>query len=163
VLPIVDPAGNALVDVRFTAEDDHLDSPASLVVVRLGDAVLLVFDTWRRQWELPGGGREPGETPKRVAIRELREETGIAVADVTFAAWAEFVVAPASRGHPDGRAGPGRERGGVGLPVVVTGRGAGRGHESAGRRGRPARGAVGMISRVRAVSSPAIHMPSSSG
>ncbi|MGA9311148.1 MAG: NUDIX domain-containing protein [Pseudonocardiaceae bacterium] len=36
----------------------------------------MVFNSWRRQWELPGGMREPGETAA-AAVRELAEETGV--------------------------------------------------------------------------------------
>jgi 8-oxo-dGTP pyrophosphatase MutT (NUDIX family) len=85
--PIRDRAGNALVDIRFIAEEAV---SASLVVVVHGDAVLMMFDAWRAQWELPGGTREQGETAQQTAVRELREETGIDLPDLTFAAVAEF-------------------------------------------------------------------------
>lgn len=40
--------------------------------------VLLVHHTYGRlNWELPGGGAEPGETPDETAARELLEETGL--------------------------------------------------------------------------------------
>ncbi|WP_409463918.1 NUDIX domain-containing protein [Amycolatopsis sp. GA6-003] len=94
-LPIRDRAGNVLLAVRFAEEEQ---AAASVVVVRRGGAVLLVFDSWRRQWELPGGKREPGETAHRTAIRELREETGIRAHDLAFAAVAEFdLVRPKRR------------------------------------------------------------------
>lgn len=54
--------------------------------------VLLVFDRWRKQWELPGGMREVGEDAMRTAVRELGEETGIRSADLDLVAVAEFDV-----------------------------------------------------------------------
>lgn len=94
--PIRDRAGNALVDFRFITEDElaRLDEqvavPASLVVVSHAETVLMMFDSWRKQCELPGGTREPGETPRQAAVRELHEETGIHVREPSFAAVAEF-------------------------------------------------------------------------
>jgi 8-oxo-dGTP pyrophosphatase MutT (NUDIX family) len=38
--------------------------------------LLLVHVRHRDCWELPGGGIEPGETPRRAAARELAEESG---------------------------------------------------------------------------------------
>lgn len=42
--------------------------------------VLLVRHTYGRlNWELPGGGAEPGESPDETAVREVLEETGLDV------------------------------------------------------------------------------------
>lgn len=91
-LPIRDRAGNALVGFRFVAEAElgRLAVPASLVVAVHAEAVLMVFDSRRRQWELPGGTRETGESPRQTAARELTEETGIHDVDLSFAVMAEF-------------------------------------------------------------------------
>lgn len=59
---------------------------ASGLVVRRGespaeDRLLLVRQTRvsGQRWECPGGGQEPGETLEETVVREVAEETGIAV------------------------------------------------------------------------------------
>ena len=94
VVSMRDEDGNVLVDVRFIAESDlgmwerQLPMPASLIVVRFADSVLMVFNGWRQQWELPGR-REPGETARQAAVRELAEEAGIGSVELDFVAVAE--------------------------------------------------------------------------
>ena len=80
--------------VRFrdgtTADVDLLRSPrevdaarvfAAMVLVRDAAAHHLVVHSVRRdQWGPPGGWREPPETVRENAVRELREETGLEVA-----------------------------------------------------------------------------------
>jgi 8-oxo-dGTP diphosphatase len=66
--------------------DDYSGPPS---VIAMGGAcaifdlrgrVLLVRHTYGRlNWELPGGGAEPGESPDETAIREVHEETGLDV------------------------------------------------------------------------------------
>ena len=49
-----------------------------MVAVWVSDRLLLVRQSYRRGWTLPGGGVERGEDPRHAAQRELNEETGIA-------------------------------------------------------------------------------------
>ncbi|HKA68987.1 MAG TPA: NUDIX domain-containing protein [Actinomycetes bacterium] len=53
-----------------------LDTADRILLFRTREASQPQFGLW---WELPGGGIEPGETAEQAAVRELDEETGIAV------------------------------------------------------------------------------------
>lgn len=53
-------------------------------VVLYENQVLLVRHTYQDGWMLPGGGVKRNETLDQAACRETREETGIAVQDVSL-------------------------------------------------------------------------------
>lgn len=84
--------------VEDRLDHDH-DNPlaAAFVVVERSGAVLLVFDNWRRQWELPGGGREPGESARETAVRELFEESGLRAEKLIFVGVSSYEIPPDDR------------------------------------------------------------------
>jgi 8-oxo-dGTP diphosphatase len=51
----------------------------AVVLARAPGGVVLVFNRYRKVWELPGGLLDPGETPRDSAARELLEEAGCVV------------------------------------------------------------------------------------
>jgi 8-oxo-dGTP pyrophosphatase MutT (NUDIX family) len=70
-------------DARQLPEDARFeDAPLGYVLTALWHEgrVLMVYERDRECWELPGGGIEPGESPRAAAVRELWEETGQPVA-----------------------------------------------------------------------------------
>jgi len=70
--------------IREQAGRDNVTHFTTGVAVMQGDKLLVVHrvandDTLAGEWELPGGGVDPGETIEQGAIRELEEETGLVV------------------------------------------------------------------------------------
>ncbi|MFY0580714.1 NUDIX hydrolase [Cystobacter fuscus] len=51
----------------------------TLVGVWRGREVLLLQNSYRRDFSMPGGGQNPGESPAQTGSRELREEVGLHV------------------------------------------------------------------------------------
>lgn len=56
----------------------------SRCLVVSGNTVLLVKHSYAKGWYLPGGGVEKGESFRDAAKREVREETGLDVDDLTL-------------------------------------------------------------------------------
>lgn len=59
--------------------------PIASAIVTQGGEVLLVRRRVKEgslSWQFPGGEVEQGETPGEAAVREVREETGLGVAEV---------------------------------------------------------------------------------
>ncbi|MGL5849469.1 MAG: DUF4031 domain-containing protein [Phycicoccus sp.] len=71
------------VDVDLIASAREADAArvfAAIVFVRDdADDHAVVRSVWRDEWGAPGGGREPGESVRETAVREVREETGLEV------------------------------------------------------------------------------------
>lgn len=74
--------------------DTTADSPAAargavaIIANRHGELLLHLRDdlphiAWPAHWSLLGGGCDPGEDPRTTIVRELDEEAGLAVDDLT--------------------------------------------------------------------------------
>ncbi len=52
------------------------------VVVLQKNKILLIRNTYRKGWTLPGGGIKRNESPRQAAIREVKEEVKITITDL---------------------------------------------------------------------------------
>lgn len=72
--------------MRFHQVPEHdfgpLPAPIfAVIVARASRGVVLVLNSVRKVWELPGGFIDAGESPRQAAIRELAEEAGCLARD----------------------------------------------------------------------------------
>lgn len=100
------PVGGVLVGV-VASVDDRAMPPGTPAAQRVG-AYAVVVDRQRVLmahyprgdiWGLPGGGIDPDETPAEALARELMEETGLTVGDVTLVALISDRVLTRHRGY----------------------------------------------------------------
>ena len=70
--------------------------PGAYAVLRRGPRVLVTHQSWPQpEFQLPGGGIDPGESAIRALHREVREETGWIVAQpVRLGAFRRFTFMP---------------------------------------------------------------------
>jgi ADP-ribose pyrophosphatase YjhB (NUDIX family) len=99
----MDAEGNQVLALRRCAERElDLLEPGSaltqsLVVATYGGAVLLVHNSWRLHWELPGGRLDPGETARHAAGRGFFEQTALLTPSLEFLAVVTFELVPDAR------------------------------------------------------------------
>jgi 8-oxo-dGTP diphosphatase len=68
---------------QLPPEDADIPLTFSVVAVQYEGGYLFVYNPEREAWELPGGGINPGETLEQCARREVEEESGQIVTEVT--------------------------------------------------------------------------------
>lgn len=73
------PISDYLKSLRGRIGRDLLLLPSVAAIIRDEDGKILLQGKAENIWSLPAGAIEPGETPARAIVREVREETGLLV------------------------------------------------------------------------------------
>jgi len=71
------------IDPRLNEIDDCLYRVAIRLLIVQNEKVLLVKEADDEWWALPGGGVDHGETVNSAALREIKEELGVAANEVS--------------------------------------------------------------------------------
>lgn len=75
---IENKCGYKLLEYISCSEEDivnYNNVTSAGAVVNIGGNYLIGFNNWRKQWEIPAGRIEKGESARQATIRELYEET----------------------------------------------------------------------------------------
>jgi 8-oxo-dGTP diphosphatase len=91
--PVSNERGERLLAVLLEPVEID-DARVSLVLAHHAEGVVLVRNSAKAIWELPGGYVEHGETAREGALRELLEESGLTGMDFTLAGLLEIERPP---------------------------------------------------------------------
>lgn len=80
--------------LRFGVAARVEDTHRRVLLVRMNPAT-----AWTQNWVMPGGGADPGETPKEAVLREVGEETGVQVRSLRL--WKVYHETLRSGSSPD--------------------------------------------------------------
>jgi len=68
---------NEQASVDYYNKQPGIRMGGGVLIFNEGGELLLVKPSYRNTWAWPGGGSDPGESPRAVALRECKEEIGL--------------------------------------------------------------------------------------
>jgi len=81
IVSLVSDLGEAEINACYTPVKEYITPKVDIraVIFNSHDEVLLVREKVDGRWSMPGGWSDVGYTPKEVAVKETKEETGLDV------------------------------------------------------------------------------------
>jgi len=81
IVSLVSDVGEAEINACYTPVKEYITPKVDIraVIFNSRDEVLLVREKVDGRWSMPGGWSDVGYTPKEVAVKETKEETGLDV------------------------------------------------------------------------------------